>query len=38
MVYGGKCLDASGWGTGNGTKVTLWTCGGGQVNQQWTRR
>ena len=37
-VQSGLCLDASGLGTSNGTKVHLWTCGGGQANQQWTRR
>ncbi|MFC1436362.1 ricin-type beta-trefoil lectin domain protein, partial [Streptacidiphilus sp. N1-3] len=28
------CLDASGNGTSNGTKVVTWTCNG-QTNQQW---
>ncbi|WP_277212378.1 RICIN domain-containing protein [Isoptericola croceus] len=37
-VHSGLCLDAAGWGTSNGTTVQLWTCGGGQANQQWTRR
>jgi hypothetical protein len=32
----GLCLDASGAGTANGTKVILWTCTHG-TNQQWTR-
>jgi hypothetical protein len=32
----GKCLDANGQGTTNGSKVTLWTCNG-QANQEWTR-
>jgi hypothetical protein len=31
----GKCVDASGWGTGNGTWVQQWTCGNGQSNQEW---
>jgi Ricin-type beta-trefoil lectin domain len=34
-VYGNKCLDASGQGTVNGTKVIIWDCNG-QPNQQWT--
>jgi hypothetical protein len=33
-VYGNKCLDASGRGTTNGTKVIIWDCNG-QTNQQW---
>ncbi|WP_199199185.1 RICIN domain-containing protein [Amycolatopsis sp. CA-128772] len=32
----GRCLDASGAGTANGTKVILWTCNHG-ANQQWNR-
>ena len=35
-VQSGLCLDASGAGTANGTKVILWTCNHG-TNQQWTR-
>ena len=34
MVYGNKCLDAFGQGTGNGTMVVIWACNGGS-NQQW---
>ena len=34
MVYGNKCLDASGRGTTNGTAVIIWDCNG-QTNQQW---
>jgi hypothetical protein len=34
LVYGDKCLDASGQGTGNGTPVIIWDCNG-QANQQW---
>ena len=34
MVYGNKCLDASGQGTANGTAVIIWDCNG-QTNQQW---
>ena len=30
----GKCLDVSGGGTANGTKVQLWACNGGG-NQNW---
>ena len=30
----GKCLDASGKGTTNGTAVIIWDCNG-QTNQQW---
>ena len=31
----GKCVDVSGGGTADGTKVQLWTCTG-SANQQWT--
>ncbi|MFE0459081.1 ricin-type beta-trefoil lectin domain protein [Kitasatospora sp. NPDC058965] len=31
----GKCLDATGNGTANGTKLELWDCNGG-ANQQWS--
>ncbi|GAB3809584.1 non-reducing end alpha-L-arabinofuranosidase family hydrolase [Micromonospora zhanjiangensis] len=31
---GGKCLDANGAGTANGTAVIIWDCNG-QANQQW---
>src|SRR5262245_21255221 len=34
ITSGGKCLDAFGKGTANGTVVTVWTCNGG-ANQQW---
>ncbi|WP_414641961.1 ThuA domain-containing protein [Amycolatopsis sp.] len=34
VVYGNKCLDASGRGTANGTPVIIWDCTG-QPNQQW---
>lgn len=30
----GKCLDVTGYGTANGTKIDLWSCVG-QTNQQW---
>ena len=30
----GKCLDVSGGGTANGTKVQLWACNGGG-DQNW---
>ncbi|OLF15034.1 glycosyl hydrolase [Actinophytocola xanthii] len=36
IVGGGKCVDVSGAGTADGTKIQLWTCTGG-TNQQWTR-
>jgi hypothetical protein len=29
------CVDAAGWGTGNGTLVQQFTCGGAQTNQEW---
>jgi hypothetical protein len=31
----GACVDAAGWGTGNGTKVQQWSCGNQQYNQEW---
>ncbi len=31
----GKCLDAAGWGTSNGTTVQQWACGSHQYNQEW---
>ncbi len=32
----GKCLDADGWGTANGTQMIIWTCGSPvQSNQNW---
>ena len=31
----GKCVDAAGWGTTNGTIVQQWTCGNAQNNQEW---
>ncbi len=34
LQVAGKCLDANGKGTANGTKVILYTCNG-QTNQQW---
>jgi hypothetical protein len=36
LQVAGKCLDANGQGSTNGSKVTLWTCNG-QANQEWTR-
>ena len=36
-VQSGLCLDASGAGTANGTKLILWACDG-QANQQWSLR
>ncbi|WP_188113575.1 ricin-type beta-trefoil lectin domain protein [Nocardioides humilatus] len=30
----GLCVDANGGGTGNGTQLLIWGCGG-QANQQW---
>ncbi|WP_313896965.1 RICIN domain-containing protein [Streptomyces sp. GC420] len=33
----GKCLDVSGWATGDGSAVVLWTCTGG-ANQAWSRQ
>src|SRR4051812_19652692 len=32
---GGKCVDVTGATSANGTRVQLWTCGGGP-SQQWT--
>ena len=37
IVFNGRCLDASGARTGNGTPVTVWRCHGG-ANQQWRRQ
>ena len=34
LQIAGKCLDANGQGTSNGTKVILYTCNN-QANQQW---
>ena len=34
--HNGRCLETP--GTGNGTKVELWTCGTGKSNQQWNTR
>jgi hypothetical protein len=31
----GSCVDASGWGTANGTTVQQWSCGSQQANQEW---
>ncbi|GAA2349167.1 ricin-type beta-trefoil lectin domain protein [Dactylosporangium salmoneum] len=31
----GKCLDADGWGTANGTQLIIWDCGNNQSNQSW---
>jgi endoglucanase len=31
----GSCVDASGWGTANGTTVQQWSCGSQQYNQEW---
>lgn len=32
----GKCLDAAGWGTADGTGLQQWTCGdAAQANQRW---
>ncbi|MFF4836937.1 RICIN domain-containing protein [Streptomyces sp. NPDC001315] len=31
----GKCLDANGRGTANGTQIESWNCTGG-TDQQWT--
>lgn len=33
-VQSGRCLDASGLGTANGTKIQVWSCSGGS-NQLW---
>jgi hypothetical protein len=33
----GKCLDAAGQGTANGTRLQIWDCNSsGQANQLWT--
>ena len=39
-VNAGLCLDATGGGTANGTKLLLWTCNGGkpEVDPQLTGR
>lgn len=31
----GQCVDATGWGTGNGTALQQYTCGSQQSNQEW---
>jgi hypothetical protein len=33
--FGNNCLDVSGGGTANGTKVQMWQCQAGNTNQQW---
>ena len=33
-----SCVDASGWGTANGTSVQQWSCGNAQYNQEWQFR
>jgi endoglucanase len=35
LKVNGKCLEAAGWGTANGTKAAIWDCTGGN-NQRWT--
>jgi type 1 glutamine amidotransferase len=35
LVSAGKCLDANGGSTANGTQLIIWTCHGG-TNQRWT--
>ncbi len=30
-----KCVDATGWGTTNGTSVQQWACGNASYNQEW---
>jgi len=30
-----SCVDATGWGTSNGTTVQQWACGNQQYNQEW---
>ncbi|HEV8174099.1 MAG TPA: RICIN domain-containing protein, partial [Actinoplanes sp.] len=35
-VGSGKCLDATGHGTGNGTLLVIWPCNGAS-NQKWSR-
>ncbi|MFG3497029.1 ricin-type beta-trefoil lectin domain protein [Streptomyces sp. NPDC047928] len=35
-VHSGRCLDALGWGTGNGTRLGIWDCTPHHTNQQWT--
>jgi hypothetical protein len=32
---GGKCLDANGGSSADGTQLIIWTCNGG-ANQRWT--
>jgi len=34
-VYGNKCLDVPKGATADGTKLAIWTCTPGNVNQQW---
>ena len=35
LVSNGRCLDASGGSTANGTQLIIWSCHGG-TNQRWT--
>ncbi|KAF9267204.1 hypothetical protein L218DRAFT_941778 [Marasmius fiardii PR-910] len=32
---GGKCLDVPGGNSANGNRLQVWTCSGGNANQQW---
>jgi glucosylceramidase len=34
----GRCVDAAGWGTSNGTALDQWSCGNWQANQEWDPR
>ncbi|MFF3892913.1 RICIN domain-containing protein [Streptomyces sp. NPDC001812] len=33
-VHSGHCLDALGWGTGNGTRLGIWDCTPHHTDQQ----
>lgn len=35
-VHSGRCLDALGWSTGDGSRLGIWDCTPHHTNQQWT--
>ncbi|MFI6411624.1 RICIN domain-containing protein [Streptomyces sp. NPDC050585] len=35
-VHSGRCLDALGWRTADGSRLGIWDCTPHHTNQQWT--